>query len=125
MPRATSKTRNLFEARLERQLKKAKARFKYESEKLEYVLVRTYCPDFVIETEKGKIYIEAKGYLRQEHKSKMVAIKHAFPDIDLRIVFYSSKPKDIKWAKKHHFPYAIGKIPKEWMEEFNARLRKA
>lgn len=113
--------RNKFEERLHKQLKKAKVKFKYESEKLEYILIRKYIPDFVLEGKGKKIYIEAKGYLRPEHRSKMVAVKKAFPDIDLRIVFYSSKPKDIRWANKHKFPYAIGKIPKEWMEEVNAR----
>lgn len=121
--------RNKFEQRLEKQLKRSKVSFKYESEKLKYILIRNYIPDFVLDNGDKKIYIEAKGYLRPEHKSKMVAVKKAFPDIDLRIVFYSEKPKDIRWATKNNFPYAIGTIPKEWIKELkegvNGGLRKA
>ena len=117
-------TRNKFETRLQKQLKRAKVSFKYESEKLEYVLIRKYIPDFILEGNGKKIYIEAKGYLRPEHKPKMVAVKKAFPEIDLRIVFYSSKPKDIRWAVKNKFPYAIGTIPKEWLDEVKSSSRE-
>jgi hypothetical protein len=113
-----SKTKNKFETQLEKQLKKAKVKFKYESEKIPYILARHYIPDFVITTRSGgKIYIEAKGYLRPEHKSKMVAVKIAHPNLDIRIVFYAKNPKYIRWAERNSFPYAIGSIPEEWLNE--------
>jgi predicted nuclease of restriction endonuclease-like RecB superfamily len=108
------KLKNRFEIKIHRQLKRAKIKFKYESERLPYILARHYCPDFVIDTKLGKIYIETKGYLRPEHKSKMVAVKKQHPEKDIRILFYSRKAKDIKWAEKHGFKYAVDKIPEEW-----------
>jgi Phage endonuclease I. len=110
------KHKNKFEERIHRQLKKAKCNFKYESEKIPYILARHYIPDFVLTTPTGKIYIECKGYLRPEHKSKMVAVKRLNPSLDIRILFYSSNKKYIKWAEKHGFVYAIEKIPDEWLQ---------
>jgi hypothetical protein len=63
----------------------------------------------------GKIYIEAKGHFRPEAKRKMVAVKKLHPAMDIRIVFYSFKTKDIRWAEKNGFPYSIGKIPEDWL----------
>ena len=109
------KTRNKFEKRLHTQLKRSKVDFKYEPEKIAYVLSGHYIPDFVLTTPAGKIYIEAKGHFRPEAKRKMVAVKKLHPAMDIRIVFYSFKSKDIRWAEKNGFPYAIGKIPEEWL----------
>ncbi len=35
--------------------------------------------------------------------------------MDLRIVFYEYKEKQVKWAMKNGFRYAIGNIPEEWL----------
>lgn len=109
------KTKNKFEARVYNQLKRSKVSFKYESEKLPYLFTGHYIPDFVVTTPQGKIYIETKGYLRPEHKRKMVAVKKLHPTLDIRIVFYAKKPKDIRWAERHHFIWAVDKIPAEWL----------
>jgi len=109
------KTRNKFEKKLERFLKRNSHHFEYESERLAYILARYYVPDFILWTPTGKVYIEAKGYLRPEHKSKMVAVKKQHPEKDIRIVFYAWNAKNIKWAEKYGFKYAIGNIPKEWL----------
>lgn len=109
--------KNRFEQRIYNLLKRNKVNFKYESEKIPYVFSGHYIPDFVIAGPKGKIYIETKGYLRPEHKRKMVAVKKLHPTLDIRILFYAFKPKDIKWAEKHGLPWAIETIPPEWMEE--------
>lgn len=101
---------------MEKQLQKAKVSFKYESERIPYILARHYIPDFIVITPTGKIYIEAKGYLRPEARSKMVAVKKLNPHLDIRIVFYSLNHKYVKWAERHGFRYAIGTIPKEWLE---------
>lgn len=111
------KPKNKFETRTHRQLTRAKIKFKYESERLPYILARHYVPDFVIETKLGKIYLETKGYLRPEHRAKMVAVKKQHPEKDIRILFYSRKARDIKWAEKHGFRYAIDTIPREWFNE--------
>ena len=112
----TKKLRNKFEKKIHKQLRRAKANFKYESERIPYVLARHYIPDFVLETPNGKVYVECKGYLRPEHKAKMIAVKKLNPNIDLRILFYSANKKNIKWAEKNGFKYAISMIPKEWLE---------
>lgn len=75
-----------------------------------------YIPDFVVATPNGKVYIETKGYLRPEHKRKMVAVKKLHPTLDIRILFYAKKAKDIKWAEKYGFMWAIETIPKEWLQ---------
>jgi predicted nuclease of restriction endonuclease-like RecB superfamily len=110
------KVRNKFEKRILTQLKRARVSFTYESEKIPYVLAGHYIPDFIIQTSLGKIYVEAKGYLRPEHKRKMVAVKKQHPEMDLRILFYSANKKFIKWAEKAGFKYAIETIPKEWLK---------
>jgi len=108
------KLKNKFEIKIDRQLKKSKLPYKYESEKLAYYFTGHYIPDFVVLTPRGKIYIEAKGYLRPEHKRKMAAVKKLYPTLDIRILFYSFSKKYVKWAEKCGFPYAIGTIPKDF-----------
>lgn len=112
------KIRNKFEKKIERQLKRAKVSFKYESEKIAYYWASHYIPDFVITLPNGKIYVECKGYFRPEDKRKLVAVKRLNPSIDLRIVFYAHKKPSIKWAEKHGFKWAVERIPKNWLEGF-------
>ena len=110
------KTKNKFEEALLKQLRRAKCDVLYESEKIPYVLARHYLPDFIISTPTGKVYIEAKGYFRPEHKAKMVAVKKQHPELDIRIVFYTARPAYVRWAERHGFKWAEGKVPKEWMD---------
>ena len=109
------KTKNKFEQKLFSELKRSKVKFEYETEKIPYVLARHYIPDFIVTTCTGKLYIEAKGYLRPEHKAKMVAVRKQHPEKDIRILFYAPNKKNEKWAVKNNFKYAIGSIPKEWL----------
>lgn len=109
------KTRNKFEKKIEKQLQKAKVPFKYESEKISYLISGHYIPDFVITTSLGKIYIETKGHFRPEAKRKMVAVRRLHPELDIRIVFYSRKAKDIRWAEKHGFLWSVDTIPEDWL----------
>lgn len=108
------KLRNRFERKLERQIKKSKVAYGYEGERIAYILAKYYIPDFIIHTPLGLVYIEAKGYLRPEHKAKMVAVKKQHPEKDIRIVFYAPNKKYAKWAEKHGFRYAFSTIPEEW-----------
>lgn len=109
------KLKNNFEKKIYRQLKRAKVPFDYESIKIPYVLAGHYLPDFVLSTQNGKIYIETKGYFRPEAKRKMIAVKKQHPELDIRIVFYSKKDKDIKWAERNGFKYAFETIPGDWL----------
>ena len=109
------KPRNKFETKIFRQLTKAAVSFKYESEKIPYLIAGHYLPDFIINTPTGKIYIETKGYLRPEAKRKMVAVKKLNPKIDLRLLFYAAIKSNIKWADKNGFKWAVETIPDEWL----------
>ena len=60
----------------------------YESEKLGYNVPGTYIPDFVITFKDGrKLYIESKGYFRYADQVKMLAVKQAHPNLDIRMLF--------------------------------------
>ncbi len=96
----------------------------YETVKIPYVIEGNYIPDFILTSDTKTIYLETKGHFRPEAKRKMVAVKKLHPHLDIRIVFYSSKRSDIRWAERHKFPYAIGEVPQEWMEELNGGLPK-
>lgn len=109
------KVRNPFEAKLERQIKRSKIPFSYETEKIEYIIIGNYIPDFILETSSGKMYIEAKGHFRREAKVKMLAVKKRFPDLDIRFVFYKHSKINEKWCKRYKFPYAYETIPQGWL----------
>ena len=109
------KLKNKFESNTYKQLRRARVSFKYESEKIPYILARHYIPDFIITTPRGKVYVECKGYLRNDDRRKLVAVKRCNPNIDLRILFYSSTKTNIRWAERYGFTYAISKVPKDWL----------
>jgi restriction endonuclease len=120
-PRLKSGVKNKFEDRIFQTLKKKKLKFKYESAKISYLITGHYTPDFVITTSDGSlIYVETKGYLRPDAKRKMAAVKKLHPAIDLRILFYAHKEKDIKWADKIGLKWAVSELPDEWLDEFRA-----
>ncbi len=118
-----------FKSKLEewayKELKKRKLNIEYESERLGYVVRRSYIPDFVVTRTSGKdTYIETKGYFRSEDRTKLCAVKESNPNADIRIVFSqdnkltkNSKMRYSDWCKKHGFLYAVGEIPKEWFTE--------
>lgn len=114
------RTRNKFEFSLNEQLKRSDRHFGYEVARYPYWIKGIYYPDWVIFKDKDRkridFLIEAKGYFRPESKRKLVAVKKYHPDVDIRIVFYRRRERDIKWAERHGFKYAIGKIPKEWLK---------
>jgi hypothetical protein len=110
------KLKNKFEKKLDNQLRKANVRYGYEVTRLDYVIRATYIPDWTVYSDAGRVVqIEAKGYLRPEHKRKMVAVKRQNPEADIRIVFYAKNEKNIRWADKHGFKYAVGSIPSDWL----------
>jgi hypothetical protein len=105
--------------------KHATCKVTYEDEDIPYTYTvrRNYRPDFIAHLKDGtKRYIEVKGYLRPEDRTKMRAAKACNPDLDIRILFLKNNPlKPTKmrysdWAEKYGFPYAIGTTPpKEWL----------
>lgn len=114
--------RSGFERTLAAQMKKLGVKFDYEPIALPFVIKRKYFPDFYIPSK--KLYIEAKGKLDADTKAKMIAVKEAHPELDIRIVFMrgsnklskSSKKTYMDWAALHGFPAADGEIPAEWLK---------
>lgn len=110
-----------FERTLATQLKKANVRFEYEPIKLPYVIDHNYIPDFRLS---NGVIIEAKGKLDAQTRAKMLAVKRAHPELDIRMVFMRGSNKlsrrsnttYMQWAKKHGFPAADGVIPEEWLK---------
>ena len=97
--------------------------FSYEKVKIKWVsATHTYTPDFVLD---NGIIIETKGRFFGSERSKHLAIKRQYPNLDLRFVFSKSNTK-LKagskstygsWCKKHGFLFADETIPIEWMKE--------
>jgi Autographiviridae endonuclease I len=111
--------RSGFERTLAADLKRDKVPFEYEPCDIPYVINHNYRPDFKLP---NGVYIEAKGYFRTAAEiAKYRAVKAQHPDLDIRFVFMDENKKipgqkttHGQWAKRHGFPYASGKIPKEW-----------
>lgn len=98
----------------------------YETEKLEYILIKNYIPDFIIPVDSTKIYLEVKGWFRPEDRTKMLAVKRNNPTLDIRFFFpvnnklnKNSNSRYSDWCERHGFPYYIGTVPKDW----NARVQ--
>jgi len=98
--------------------------FGYETEKLKYVKEANYVIDFSFNSD---IIIETKGYFKASDRQKMLDVKKAHPDKDIRFVFMAdqkihklSKTRYSDWCEKHGFKYVVSKdatIPIEWIEE--------
>ena len=110
-----------FEASVAFALGLEQIEYKYEPFKIPYV--SEYTPDFQLP---NGILIEAKGYLRPEHRSKMIKVKKQHPEYDIRFVFQSPNDKIkgskkgmtfSKWADKHGFKWAQSIVPREWIDE--------
>lgn len=103
---------------------RSKLKVAYEEDSFPYYLVRKYIPDFSITFKDGRVmYIEAKGWLRSEDRSKMIAVKKANPDLDIRMLFQNdnklnknSKSRYSDWALKNGFPFAFKHVPQEWLQ---------
>lgn len=100
---------------------KGTPRIQYESEKITYVLIKEYNPDFILTFPGGrKVYIEAKGYFRPADRTKMLAVKRQNPGIDLRIIFgrnnkLGKKMTYTDWCDRHDFKWAVGEVPAAWL----------
>ena len=103
-------------------LKKRTKTFLYESDRLPFVLEKTYIPDFVVNKSDGsKMYIEIKGYFRATDRTKLLGVKKLNPKLDIRMVFAKNNKISSKsnsrygdWCDRHGIPYAVGTVPKEW-----------
>lgn len=113
--------RSKFEEDVGKLLKRNKVPFKYEATTVSYTLKAGYTPDFQI----GDIFIETKGFFKPADRRKMLAVREANPDMDIRMWFmydnYLTKAKKSKysdWAKKNNFKCHVGlSFPKKWFKE--------
>lgn len=124
MARRVTKFRSKFEEKLYNEAIEQDVKLRYEpdKDKLPYVVEGKYLPDFVLS---NGIIIEAKGLFDYQMRRKMLAVKKANPDRDIRLVFMRAGNKLAKtskmtyagWAEYHGFPWAEGSIPLAWIEE--------
>jgi hypothetical protein len=112
--------RSRLEERVARWLELNEHSFEYETLKLPYTIEAVYTPDFILP---NGVILECKGWLKPEDRRKMLAVKKAHPELDIRFVFQQphntlskeSKTTYAAWAKKNGFPWAAYQsIPDEW-----------
>lgn len=131
-----------FEKKFGEFLTRIGVKFLYEKVKLPYIVPekhKTYTPDFIydpknkkriknnltIDELNGKIIIETKGRLTLADRQKMLYVKEAHPELDIRFVFMQdnpirkgSKTRYSDWCEQHGFLYhfdPLGSVPKEWL----------
>ncbi len=121
----TSKKEVKYRSGLERNvaldLNKRGISFQYEHERIPYVVERKYLPDFQLP---NGIYIEAKGWFRDEDCRKMRLLKAQYPEKEFRFLFQNLNTKvqskrftNQQWAEKYNFAYCEGRVPDAWLKE--------
>ena len=117
--------RSGFEHKVSDQLKENKIKFEYETTVIDYIKPQTnhtYTIDFTLP---NGILVETKGRWVLEDRKKHLLIKKQHPELDIRMVFQSSKTKIRKGSKttyamfcdKHDIPWAEKTIPESWLHE--------
>ena len=117
--------RSGFEHKVSDQLKENKIKFEYETTVIDYIKPEskhTYTIDFTLP---NGILVETKGRWVLEDRKKHLLIKKQKPELDIRMVFQSSKTKIRKGSKttyamycdKHDIPWAEKTIPESWLKE--------
>jgi hypothetical protein len=110
--------RSGFEVRVEQKLQDTYEYVGYEAMKLKYQRApQTYVVDFICDHKNGAecpVLFEAKGRFTRHDRTKMLAVKKAHPDLDIRLVFQrnnpiykGSKTRYLDWAKAHGFPASV------------------
>lgn len=94
----------------------------YEPVFLRYpVKARRYYPDVVLP---NGIALELKGFFKPSDRAKMIAVKAAYPDLDIRMVLQAPYQKLNKtsqitlatWCNIHRFPWADNDVPQLWLD---------
>lgn len=114
--------RSRLEARVAKWMDLNGLSYQFEPHKLSYTIESNYIPDFVLP---NGVALEVKGYLRPEDRRKLLAVRKAHPDLDLRLVFQSpfntinknSSTTYADWAEKQGFPWCnASSIPLSWFD---------
>ena len=117
----TSKYRSGLEEKVADLLTELGISYEYESTKVPYVIQHHYTPDFVLP---NYTYLETKGYWDAADRRKILAVKKANPEIDIRMVFQApfnkiskkSKTTYAQWCDRHDIPWtAYHNIPLDWL----------
>ena len=118
---AKAKYRSGLEKNVALDLNKRGIDFQYEHERIPYVVERKYLPDFQLP---NGIYIEAKGWFRDEDCRKMRLLKAQYPEKEFRFLFQNLNTKvqskrftNQQWAEKYNFAYCEGRVPDAWLKE--------
>lgn len=115
--------RSKFEAEVYKTAKASRRRLDYEPKDaiINYTISFRYQPDFRLP---NGVLIEAKGLLDTWDRRKMLAVKDACPELDIRFVFQSARRRLSRngktygeWAEAAGFQWAEGTIPLEWFRE--------
>lgn len=81
-----------------------------------------YNPDFILP---NGILVETKGLFDVEDRKKQLLVREQHPELDIRMVFSSSKSKIYSgspttyadWCNKHGIQFADKLIPASWLKE--------
>lgn len=115
--------RSGFEKVLAQQIVDAGIKFKFETQVVLYVepaKTKKYIPDFILE---NGIIIEGKGLWDLDDRKKIVMVREQNPKLDIRMLFQRDHPinrgsntRYSGWCEARGIPYAVGKIPAEWLK---------
>lgn len=115
------KYRSGLERKVAEDLQNRGVTYTYEGERIPYVVERKYIPDFQLS---NGIYIEAKGFFKDEDCRKMKLLKAQHPDKEFRMLFQNPKTKvqskrftNAEWCERYGFQYCHGTVPQEWIDE--------
>lgn len=122
--------RSGLEDKVSAQLEAKGIQYRYEELYIPYVIPASnhkYTPDFVLS---NGIIVETKGIFDVEDRKKHLLIKEQYPELDIRIVFSSSRAKLYKgsktsyaeWCEKNGILFADKLIPVEWLKEKSKAL---
>ena len=117
--------RSGLEDNVSKQLESKGVKFDYELWKIPYVVPASnhwYTPDFLLP---NGIFVETKGLWESDDRKKQLLIREQFPELDIRLVFSSSRAKLYKgsptsyaeFCEKHGILFADKLIPVEWLKE--------
>ena len=117
--------RSGLEDKVSKQLESKGVKFDYELWSIPYVIPASdhkYTPDFLLH---NGIFVETKGLWDSDDRKKHLLIREQYPELDIRLVFSSSRSKLYKgsqtsyaeWCEKHNILFADKLIPAEWLKE--------
>lgn len=117
--------RSGLEDKVAKQLEAKGIKAEYEMWKIPYVIPaskHTYRPDFILP---NGIIVETKGLWEADDRKKHLLIREQYPELDIRLVFSSSRTKIYKgsptsygeFCEKKGILFADKLIPAEWLKE--------